>query len=56
MAMRAARVVLKIEISSDVVGLKVFNGGLFGFREIYRLTEGLQRERATLLKQVDLLR
>lgn len=25
-------------------------------REIYRLTEGLQRERASLLKQLDLLR
>lgn len=25
-------------------------------REVYRLTEGLQRERASLLKQLDLLR
>lgn len=28
----------------------------FEHREIYRLTEGLQRERASLLKQLDLLR
>lgn len=29
---------------------------VFHLREIYRLTEGLQRERESLLKQLDLLR
>lgn len=29
---------------------------LFHFRELYRVTEGLQREKQSLMKQLDLLR